>query len=130
MKRFECSYRGRMVSGVLIETLADLEPWIEPLTAVEVEAVAGYLEAGRKVELLDERVAEIHVDDALVLCGFPNPTKADAPQTRWKPETRDLTVEERRDLASHLPEGWEFEDELPGGKILPVTRWSIYGGER
>jgi len=123
-KRFESEYDGRMVWGLLLETAEDLNPYASALDSREVAEVARLLEAGSKVEVLDEPIAEIHVDDDYVLCGFPNPTRDDAPELCLG-GSRALTTEEKADMRETARSfGLDPDSAGTGAVLLTPNRWS------
>jgi len=132
MKRYEVTHNSKLVPVVLLETTPDLQPYESALDPREVVAISSLLASGAKVEVLDTRVAEIHVDDEYVLCFFPNPTRDDAPDSRWAPEMveRELTDERRVRIEILLKEkgmGDKYTVDS-SATLLPTTRWSTVKG--
>jgi hypothetical protein len=128
MARFTTDYCGRTVEGVRLDSFDELTPYLPALNDIEISAVQDALGAGCKVEVLDDPVAEIHVDDLHVICGFPNPTRNDAPEAHGgraeelEPEDVAFSDEELRAL------GLDPEKYVVGcgGRLIAPTRWSFF----
>jgi hypothetical protein len=130
--RFTTEHGGKTVQGVRLEAALDLAPYEPALDHVEAQAVFAALQVGCKIEVLDERVAEIHVDDLFVICRFPNPTREDAPRAHhgeFKERAEGVcpfTDDELRELGLD-PANWIVGG---GGTFTTATRWSIFGTAR